>query len=46
MMSSYLFGLPLFRVLLLQDYVHVFADVVDRVAVAHRAIAVIAKRVR
>ena len=38
--SSFLF------ILLLQNQIHVFADVVDRIAVAHRAITVIAKRVR
>ena len=45
-MSSGVLGLPILLVLMLQDYVHVFSDVVYGIAVAHRAITVIAKRVR
>ena len=45
-MSSGVLGLLILLILMLQDYVHVFANVVYGIAVAHRAIAVIAKRVR
>ena len=46
MSSGVYLGLPMFLILLLQDDVHVFSDVIYGITVAHRAITVIAKRVR